>query len=45
MEELWSRLGSGTGLPRFDELEALPVGGWQVGAGEVLFPRPEPAKE
>ncbi|HEX8361552.1 MAG TPA: methionine--tRNA ligase, partial [Longimicrobium sp.] len=27
MEELWVRLGSGRTLPRFDELEALAVGG------------------
>ena len=42
MEELWNRLGSGrAGLPSFAELDALSVGGWRVGAGEVLFPRPE----
>lgn len=41
MEELWGRLGSGRSLPRFEELEGLAVGGWQVGTGDVLFPRPE----
>jgi methionyl-tRNA synthetase len=44
MEELWSRLGSGRALPAFDELAELVVSGWRVGAGEVLFPRPEPAQ-
>jgi methionyl-tRNA synthetase len=42
MDELWRRLGSGRdALPQFGELESLSVGGWRVGAGEVLFPRPE----
>jgi methionyl-tRNA synthetase len=44
MGELWARLGSGRPLPALDELEGLTIAGWHVGAGDVLFPRPEPAK-
>lgn len=44
MESLWNLLGSGRALPKLDELEGLDPAGWRVTAGEVLFPRPEPAK-
>ncbi|MBV9774195.1 MAG: methionine--tRNA ligase [Gemmatimonadetes bacterium] len=40
-EALWQRLGSGSAMPPLEELEALTVDGWKVGAGEVLFPRPD----
>lgn len=43
--ELWARLGAGREtLPAIGELATLDVSGWQVQAGAILFPRPEPAK-
>jgi methionyl-tRNA synthetase len=45
MQELWERLGSGSGrLPSLEELPGLEAGGWRVQGGEVLFPRPELAR-
>jgi methionyl-tRNA synthetase len=41
MAELWERLGSGRAMPGLDELAALDVSGWNVAAGDPLFPRPE----
>ncbi|HYJ80087.1 MAG TPA: methionine--tRNA ligase [Longimicrobiaceae bacterium] len=43
MAELWERLGCGRSMPLLDDLAALDVSGWQVSAGDPLFPRPEPA--
>ena len=43
MGELWRRVAGEREMPGLDELATLDVSGWQVSAGDPLFPRPEAA--
>jgi methionyl-tRNA synthetase len=45
MADLWERLGPGTSMPQLDDLIALDPAGWQTTAGDILFPRPDLAKQ
>jgi hypothetical protein len=43
MGELWRRVAGEREMPSLRQLATLDVSGWQVSAGDPLFPRPEPA--
>lgn len=46
-QELWEQIGGSGSVhdQRFNDLQALEPGGWQVRPGGVLFPRPEPPQQ
>jgi methionyl-tRNA synthetase len=44
MGELWRRVAGERPMPHVADLPSLDVSGWQVTAGDPLFPRPESAK-